>query len=1375
MSAKDPIAMPVSAPLNPGTASGDSVASANGDVFVLPASFGQERFWALDRQRPGNPTWMVPVRFRLQGALNPEFVLRAFNEIVRRHETLRTTFVLVDGQLSQTIKPDLKIKVPVIDLRHLPKTERDTEADRVSLEEARRGFDLGVGPLFRVTLLRVEDLEHFLLVTPHHAVADYWSVGLIANELGALYQAYSSGSEPLLPKLQVQYGDFAVWQQEQSTSAAMQGKLAYWKEQLRDLPLLDFPTDRPRASSPTFQATITSILLPVKLTDAAKTIANREGATFFNTMLAVLALLMHQYTGQSDFGIATQVAGRTTVELEPLIGMFVNNVVLRMDVSGNPGFPELLKRVQEVGLQSLANQDLRFEQLLKELRPNDYPSHHTLFRVNFICQRDPVKPLEFSGIKLTVIPSKSQGALYDLNVFLVLRNEGWRLACEYNTDLYEGSTISRLLADYQKLLEAIVDDPCRPLSGFPTAEGARFGKQTRTDPLPLASAASLSAVTVTDAQSTVAPAASPKPVSVPVVAALPQDADCFVMPASVSQRRFWVLEELMPGNPALHMRACVRLRGSLSLSALKKSFQVVVDRHEILRTTFKNVNGEVVQIIASSREVSFPITSIEDVSEPERERYLEELIRIEVSAAFELARGPLIRARLFCLGPEEHVLVITTHHILCDGWSQGVIQRDLWAVYEDLTAAREPSLEPLAIQYGDFAYWQHEWLNSEGARGEIEYWKKQLAAPLPVLNFPTDRSPRNRPATKGAMETLLFSEDLVRSLKKLSQSFDVTMFTVMLAAYGALLCRYSGQEELLVGSPVANRSLEAEPLIGPFAGLVELRLNLPAQLTLREALTRVRDVTLDALSHADLPFEALLEHLEVRSQQGRNPLSQFYFFYQAAFLQPRQLNGLNVVPMRDIPLGTFFELQMGVLERSEGVRAQLEYNPDLFDAGTVQNILKDYAAVLDAFVSNLDERIEELSVTPPKLRAVSPVELKTEVKLPQDQTERQLARIWEELLGLRSVGFRQNYFDLGGNSLLAVRLFAQIENVFHVKLPLTTLFEAQTIEEFARILRDRGAMPGWSPLVEIQKHGSRPAFFCVHAAGGNVLTYRALSHYLGTDQPFYGLQAQGLDGERPLLARIEDMAALYVSEIRKFRPRGPYLLGGYCMGGNVALEMAQQLKAQGEEVGLLALFDTLNWSELPPSTVFDRPYYQIQRIIFHVQNFSLLNFRDKVQFFRKKLAVLRSRLTIWRGMVFGRLGHGSHVASTESLLLSRMWDANDRASLEYVARPYPGVITDFRPVKQYSRYKNARLYWDAVALEGVKVVTLPVYPAGMLLEPFVKDLATALRSAIDQALSPNQFFCAHSQNPTGEPDRCADRRTQPATLRALPIGPHHDM
>jgi non-ribosomal peptide synthetase component F/thioesterase domain-containing protein len=1317
-----------------------SASSDTEEIYVLPASFGQERFWDLDRLNPGNPTWNVPVRFRLQGILDSTLLERAFNEIVRRHEVLRTSFTLVEGHPHQVIKPSLNIKVPVADLRHLPKAERDAEVDRLSLQEARFRFDLTAGPMFRVGLLQTEDNEHVLLVNPHHSVVDYWSIGIISNELGSIYDAYSRGQESSLSELSIQYGDYAVWQREQAGSEAVQRELAYWTEQLKSLPQLDFPTDRPRPAFPTYDATITSILLPTALTDRIKELANREETTFFNAMLAALSILMHQYTGQLDFGVATQVGGRSSMEVESLVGLFINTVVLRPNLAGDPTFSQLLARVREVGTQSIGNNNVRFEQVLKKLRPEGYPSHHTLFRLNFICQRDPVKPLEFAGIKLTVIPSKSQGALYDLHVFLIMRNEGWRLACEYNTDLFDAETITRLLADFRTLLEKIIENPGCRLSEFTISEGAAAARKKYVGISPANRADGETALDPSLPRSLGAAGVhAPESVEQGHDSAEVGDelsAERFVMPTSVAQRRFWVLEQIAPGNPALHMRACVRVTGHLRVDVLERSLQLLVDRHEILRTTFGKVDEELVQVVASSQGITLPVTSIVGLSATDQESGLWRVIRKEASAPFDLELGPLIRSRLISLGRQEHVLVITTHHILVDGWSQSVIQRDLWDIYEGLSKGNESPLVPLAVQYGDFVHWQQAWLASESCQKQLEFWTKQLASPVPVLNFPVDHASRNRPASKGAMETLLLPEDLVRSLKALSQSHEVTMFMLTLAAFGLLLHKYAEQDDFVVGSPVANRSPETEALVGPFSGPVSLRFNLSGNPTIGELLVRVREMTLEALSHAELPFEVLHDKLEVRSVHGRNPLSQCYFFHQTAFLQPRTLSEVTVTPLPDFALGTHFELQLGLLERREGLRAQLEYNSDLFESSTIQRFLSDFRRVLEAMLGDLNGRVANLPIS---ITRRVPFSAETE-RLPvvaaaamKDDVERKVTNIWERILGIKSIGSNQNYFELGGTSLLAVRLFAEVEKVFKVKLPLSTLFEAQTIAALAQVLRD-GVAAAWSPLVKIQPGGSRPPFFCVHGGGGAVLIYRDLSKHLGYDQPFYGLQSQGLDGARSYLTRIEDMAALYVKEIKTVQPKGPYLLGGYCMGGTVAYEMAQQLTAAGEVVALLALFDTLNWAKIPAGSFLTRLFFQTQRLVFHGGNVLLLSFNNKSQFFHEKWKVLRSRTSVWRGMLLGKMGKRRQGEDKpESLILAEIWEINDRAILNYVPRPYPGVVTDFRPMKQYSKY-GSESHWDSLALGGQEIVTLPVYPAGMLLEPFVKDLAKALKVALDGVL-----------------------------------------
>ncbi len=350
-----------------------------------------------------------------------------------------------------------------------------------------------------------------------------------------------------------------------------------------------------------------------------------------------------------------------------------------------------------------------------------------------------------------------------------------------------------------------------------------------------------------------------------------------------------------------------------------------------------------------------------------------------------------------------------------------------------------------------------------------------------------------------------------------------------------------------------------------------------------------------------------------------------------------------------------------------------------------------------------------------------------------DETVRELTRIWQDLLDIRPIAPDQNYFDLGGDSPVAVQLFAQIEKVFKVKLPLATLFEAPTIAELANLLRQKEApVAGWSPLVAIQTGGSKPPFFAIHGAGGNVLIYQGLSKRLGPDQPFYGLQSRGLDGSCEPLTRIEEMAALYTREIRRVQPHGPYFLGGYCLGGSIAYEVARQLKAGGDQIALVALFDTLNWSRVGNPSIWGKAAHAWQKLLFHSGNFLRLDTKGKREFLSDKTNILVSRIPVWRGILLGKFQKNS-TDKSQSRVLGQIWQANDRAAADYFPQPFDGVVTDFRPAKQYSMYNKPGLKWEQLALGGQKTVVLPVFPAGMLVEPYVGHLASSLKSAIDEA------------------------------------------
>jgi acyl transferase domain-containing protein/thioesterase domain-containing protein len=353
-----------------------------------------------------------------------------------------------------------------------------------------------------------------------------------------------------------------------------------------------------------------------------------------------------------------------------------------------------------------------------------------------------------------------------------------------------------------------------------------------------------------------------------------------------------------------------------------------------------------------------------------------------------------------------------------------------------------------------------------------------------------------------------------------------------------------------------------------------------------------------------------------------------------------------------------------------------------------------------------------------------------------------LTGIWSKALGIREIGRHDNFFESGGDSLSAITVLSKVEQLLGKRLSLSSLIQSPTIHEFSALFgemeEDKTQNPEvissrWPSLVAIQPSGSRLPFFCFHGAGGNILIYKKLSEYLGADQPFYGLEAQGLDGVTPVPGTIEEMAALYLKEIRGVRPHGPYLLGGYCMGGTIAYEAAQQLTAAGEEVALVALFDTMNWSNVAFSRR-DRLFTRFQRLIFHAAVVLGLDLEGKRRFLKGKLHDLRSRIPVWRGIFLTKLQKHSAAKSSGSLVLAQVWQSNDRAAVQYVPKPYSGEVTDFRPARQYRVYNNPDLKWERLARAGERVIVIPGYPAVMLLEPYVKDLAARLAECIDDAV-----------------------------------------
>ncbi len=434
--------------------------------YALP-SFAQQRLWFLDRWEPGSPYYNIPAPMRLTGQLNVAALEQSLNEIVRRHQTLRTTFPAIEGQPLQAIAPAQPLTLPVVDLRGLEESERKAEARRRAREEARRPFDLARGPLFRAGLLRLGEEEHVLLLTMHHIVSDGWSMGVFRRELETLYEAFSRGEPSPLAELPIQYADFAVWQRRWLQGEVLDRQLSYWKQRLAGVGALELPTDHPRPPVQTFRGTRQSLALSESLTEALKELSRREGVTLFMTLLGAFQVLLSRYTGQEDVTVGSPIANRNRAEIEGLIGFFVNTLALRTDLSGDPTFKELLGRVQEVALGAYGYQDIPFEKLVEELQPERDTSRSPLFQVMFALQNMPQQAPESKDLSLSRLQVESGTAKFDLTLFMSEGPEGLRATCEYNTDLFEADTIARMLKHFRVLLKGVVANPERRLSELP--------------------------------------------------------------------------------------------------------------------------------------------------------------------------------------------------------------------------------------------------------------------------------------------------------------------------------------------------------------------------------------------------------------------------------------------------------------------------------------------------------------------------------------------------------------------------------------------------------------------------------------------------------------------------------------------------------------------------------------------------------------------------------------------------------------------------------------------------------------------------------------------------------------------------------------------
>ncbi|RKH09758.1 amino acid adenylation domain-containing protein, partial [Corallococcus sp. CA053C] len=1482
----------------------------------LPLSFAQQRLWFIDQLAPGSPLYNVPMAVRLQGVLDVAVLERALREVVRRHEVLRTTFREDAHGPVQVIAPE-----PVLTLEQRELTGATPhEAWRLAREAAARPFDLARGPLLRALLLTSGPTEHLLVVVLHHIISDGWSMTLLVREVALLYGAFARGVPAALPELGVQYADFGVWQREWLQGPRLEKQLGYWKQQLAGVPTaLELPTDHPRPAIRDGRGARHDVHLPRELMDAMKTLAQQEGASLFMVLLTGWQVLLSRYAGQEDVTVGSPMAGRTRGEVEGLIGLFVNTQVLRTQVEGSASFRALLRQVRETVLAAQEHQDLPFERLVEELRPERTQGRTPFFQVMLTLQASFRGATTVEGVKLEALELDTHTSKFDLLLQVLETEQGLKGFLEYDTDLYTAPTVARMTEHLRVLLEGAVAHPRDAVSRLPLLTDAErqqvlfdwqparpaplpwgsqhgafeaqadltpdavavvFGEQSLTyaelearasrlarhlrrlgvgtevrvglcvershemlvavlavlkaggtyvplDPafpadrlaymvessgMPvLVSQRSLSSVLPPhsarvvlldgDAEAIAAEDGSPlreavppeavayvlytsgstgrpKGVQVPhgavarflaalrettglsakdvlvavttlsfdiavlelllplsvggrvVIAsrdiavdgarlatllqqrgatvlqatpstwrllleagwedrgltaltggeALPrelaesllqrcgvlwnvygptettvwstahavktgtgsvpigrpisgtqvyvldsglhpvprgvpgelfiggegvtrgylhrpdQTAERFIpdayggvpggrvyrtgdrvrwaangvleylnrvdnqvklrgyrielgeieavlsqapgvrdaavvvrgtaadarlvgyvvprpgqtleaqalrtllkerlpdymvpsalvvldampltpngkvdrkalpspdlateaarefvaprtpleqqvaelyasllnvprvgatdgffelgghsllatrltsrlrtafqvdlplqalfeaptvaalaariaassqdprvaapppivpvsrtqqLPTSLAQQRMWLLEQLAPGSAAYNMPFSLRLTGALSLEALRRALELVVHRHEVLRTTFQAGVNEPVQIIAPPAPLMLSVVDLRALSLEEREAEVKRRTEVEVRHPFDLAAGPLLRASALVLDTHEHLVLLTIHHTVFDGWSMSVLMRELSEAYGALVAGAQPVLPELPFQYADFAAWQRQWLSGEELERQTTWWSQQLHGMPLGLELPTDRPRVPRASHPGALLPVALPLELTRAVEALCMREGITPFMFLLAALQVLLGRYAGQDDVSVGSSVAGRDDAAmEGLLGLFINTLVLRTRMDGEPTVRELLGRVRTTTLGVLAHPYLPFERLQALRDLRQA----PLFNVLFLMQNIPEVDLSLAGVKVRLEERMGASAKFDLTLSLSRSEQGFTGELEYATDLFDTSTVARMMRHLRLLVEGFVAAPDRRVSSLAL-----------------------------------------------------------------------------------------------------------------------------------------------------------------------------------------------------------------------------------------------------------------------------------------------------------------------------------------------------------------------------------------------------------------------------
>ncbi|MEU5976472.1 amino acid adenylation domain-containing protein [Streptomyces sp. NPDC047315] len=1164
-------------------------------------SFTQERMWLAERLLDGPAQYNVHAVFRLRGPLDVVALTDGFSHLVHRHDVLRTAFPEQDGRPRPSLCPVRPFELDTVDLRAEPADRGTQRALELVRTEIRRPFDLTRAPLLRASLMQVGENDRFLTVVVHHIAVDGWSMSLLWDELSALYRSRLEGLEPGLPPLTLQYADFAHWQRIELAGDRARRQLDYWRDQLADVSALDLPTDRARGPVRSGRGERFAFEVPAELMDRLRLVAQRHGATLFMTLLAAFQALLARYSGQSDIAVGTPVAGRTRPELDPLVGSFINTLVLRTDLAGDPGFAELLGRVRRTAVDAYAHQDVPFEQIVRELRPERAPDRNPLFQVLFAHMSDPDAGLRLPGVEVEQIDIDNGTAKVDLSLVLAERPTGTTGALAFDTDLFDRASARRLTGHYLRLLESAADDPERPVS--------------RLDLLTEAEREQL-LVQLNDT-------AEPVPPDLCVHELIEHRARLDPEAVAVrcgDQRLTYAQLDRDANRLARHLQARGAGPERLVALCLPRSAELVVALLAVLKSgaAYLPLDPEL-----PSQRLAFMLNDAGAT-----------LLLTRRSLADRLPQTGAVtvwldtEAQLIATQPEGPVPALVRPGNLA------------YSIYTSGSTGR-----PKAVLV------PHEGVvNYLVVRGrQLDLGPSDVVASVASISFDVLVPQVFMPLARGASVVIAPAEVAVDGprLAEMLHRFAVTTLMATPATWLLLLdsgWRGGRFQAICVGEPLqprlARRLLAVvstlwngygptEASVGCVTHRVDAERDLDASgasVAIGRPLGNLRIHLLDragAPVPLGVPGEIHIGGIGVTRGYANRPGLTAERFVPDPYRSGQRLYRTGDLA-RYLPDGSLrflgrtdeqvkirgYRIELGEIEaalcsRPGVARAVVTVRgsgPDAELAGYV--VWQDRAGDPAALRRSLRGTLPDFMV-PTTLTALDRIPLTTNGKVdrealpaparsgpdgcalpPRDLLELRMTGIWERVLGTPRVGVRDNFFELGGHSLRAVELMTAIRRELGVTAPLNAVFRHPTVEGLCAELPTAPEALR-QPVVPLAEGDREQApLFLVHPQSGDVCCYLPLARRLGAGRPVYGLEAVGYNTDEPPLVTVEQQAERYLKEMRAVAPEGPLLLAGWSFGGLVAFEMARLLEREGRPPEFLGIIDvgapgTLDGSGVP--------------------------------------------------------------------------------------------------------------------------------------------------------------------------------------------------